>query len=183
MSPSNRSSGGKARQPWAPDQAARGVTCPACGLANEPGARVCRNCGLPIASSDDPLRGVTPGRVDLPGGQRSALSAALGLALVVGLLLVGGSLAVSGGGFLDGGGGPAEPDAEASAGTAVDGVPDGGEVPPPDDSDTAAQPDDGSDPAEGETASLANSFAYTCEDDAIADLGRSRVVPEPVPGG
>jgi hypothetical protein len=34
--------------------------------------------------------------------------------------------------------------------------------------------DDGSEPAEGETASVGNSFGYTCENAEITDLGRSR---------
>lgn len=178
MSQSTRSSGGKARQPWTPDQAPRGVTCPACGLANEPGARVCRNCGLPVASASDPLRGVVPGRVELPGARRSGLSAAIGLALVVGLLLVGGSLVASGGGFF--GGGPAAPGAEASPGTAADDAAADGaedaaaEVALVDGPDTEAAADDGTAPTEGETGGHGNSFGYTCENGAIEDLGRSR---------
>jgi hypothetical protein len=152
------------------------VTCPACGLANDPGARVCRNCGLPIASAADPLRGVTPGSVDLPGAQRSGLSAMLGLALVIGLLLVGGSLAVSGGGIL-GGGGAADPSAQASPGAADAGAQgDGetGEVVPPDGSDTGDPSADGSEPDGGGTAGLGNSFEYTCENAELADLGHSK---------
>ena len=102
--PTRPPSTGAPLQLWHPDQGAGGVTCPGCGLANEPGARVCRNCGLPIASSTDPLRGVSAGRVEMPGAQRSGLSAMVGLALVVGLLLVAGTLAVSGGGILNSGG-------------------------------------------------------------------------------
>jgi len=98
------------------------VTCPACGLANEPGARVCRNCGLPIASAGDPLRGVKPGRVDLPSAQRSGLSATVGLALVVGLLLVGGTLAVSGGGILNSGGRLVDSGGDASPAALVEGI-------------------------------------------------------------
>ena len=96
--------GSPPRQPWTPDQAPQGVTCPACALVNEAGARVCRNCGLPIASTADPLRGVKAGHVDLPTAQRSGLSGMVGLAMVIGLLLVGGTLAVSGGGILNSGG-------------------------------------------------------------------------------
>jgi hypothetical protein len=73
-------------------------------MANQPGARVCRHCGLPIASADDPLRGVTPGRVDIPGARGSGLSATFGLLIVVAALVVVGSLALSGNGFLSGGG-------------------------------------------------------------------------------
>ena len=65
---------------------------------------MCRNCGLPIASDSDPLRGVSAGHVDILRAQRSGVSATVGLVLVVGLLLVGGTLAVSGGGILNCGG-------------------------------------------------------------------------------
>ena len=102
--PTRPPSGGASRQPWSPEQAPKGVTCPACGLANDDGVRTCRNCGLPIAGTDDPVRGVAPGRVAMPSTQRSGVSALVGLALVVGLLLVAGTLAVSGGGILSSGG-------------------------------------------------------------------------------
>jgi hypothetical protein len=170
-------SGGAPRQPWNPEQAPRGVSCPACGLANEPGARVCRNCGLPIAGASDPLRGVMPGRVDLPTAQRSGLSATIGLALVIGLLVVGGTLAVSGGGILSTGG-RLGVDAPATA------SPDAGSSSRPDgDADPATPPPGGEDPGDetpgdetpgGATASRGTSFDYTCEDAAITDLGDSR---------
>lgn len=165
-------SGGQPRQPWTPEQSPRGVTCPACGLANEVGARVCRNCGLPIASSADPLRGVRPGSVDLPTAQRSGLSATIGLAMVIGLLLVGGTLAVSGGGILNSGGrlGVDAP-AAATPGVAASGAPDDGTQP-------ATAPDDGQ-PAEPGSevepaATVGTSFGYTCESGAIADLSSSK---------
>lgn len=101
--PSGPPSDRAAWQPWTPERPGPGVTCPACGLANQPGARVCRRCGLPIASPDDPLRGVTPGRVDIPGARGSGLSATFGLLIVVAALVVVGSLALSGDGFLSGG--------------------------------------------------------------------------------
>ena len=125
MTRSNQPQGaGAPGQPWTPDQASQGVTCPACGLANEAGARVCRNCGLPIASTSDPLRGVKPGHVDLPTARRSGLSGMVGLAVVIGLLLVGGTLAVTGGGILNSGGrlGVA-PDASASPAAGATTVP------------------------------------------------------------
>jgi len=174
--PTRPSSGGAPRQPWTPDQTSKGVTCPACGLANETGARVCRNCGLPIASSSDPLRGVSPGHVDMPSTQRSGLSATVGLGLVVGLLLVAGTLAVSGGGILTSGGrlgvGPAE---TASAEPAADGaaVVDGPGA------DTAADGtdvnDENSRTGDSSTISgLGTSFEYTCEDDAIRDFSKTK---------
>lgn len=32
-----------------PDTSGAGLTCPACGLLNEPGARTCETCGEPLA--------------------------------------------------------------------------------------------------------------------------------------
>lgn len=161
------------RPAWTPDQTPQGVTCPACGLTNEAGARVCRNCGLPIASATDPLRGVAPGRVDMPGAQRSGLSATVGLALVVGLLVVGGTLAVSGGGILNSGGRlgiPGEspsPVPETNGGATEAGS--GPVVVPPGDTDTA---ETGSD--DGATATTGTAFDYTCEDAVISDLSSSK---------
>jgi hypothetical protein len=123
---------------------------------------------------------VVPGRVELPGANRSGLSAAIGLALVVGLLLIGGTLAASGGGFFGDGGGVGDPGAGASPDTVADGPADdgtaddgGGEVALVDGPD-AGTTTDGSEPSDGGTASLGNSFGYTCENAAITDLGRSR---------
>lgn len=168
--PTRPPSGGTSRQSWTPDQAPRGVTCPACGLANEPGARVCRNCGLPIASATDPLRGVAPGGVDMPSAQRSGLSATIGLALVVGLLIVGGTLAVTGGGILGGGGRlgvPAESPSPSAMTTGAE-PGNGPAVLPPDDTGAVAETDDGA------TATIGTSFDYTCENAAIEDLSSSK---------
>lgn len=162
---------GAPRQPWTPEQAPQGVTCPACALANEAGARVCRNCGLPIASSADPLRGVKPGHVDLPTARRSGLSAMLGLAMVIGLLIVGGTLAVSGGGILNSGGrlGVA-PVASATPAAASN-------LPRDDGASPVARPEvaDPSAPLTGEEVATGptTAFDYTCEDGAITDLGAS----------
>lgn len=165
--PTRPPAGGAPRQPWTQEQSPAGVTCPACGLANEPGARVCRNCGLPIASAGDPLRGVAPGRIDLPSTQRSGLSATIGLLLVVGLLLVGGSLAVSGGGILSSGG-RLVAGAAASPSAAPSDSPaslDGQAPAQVTDDPTEPEPEE-STPVEG------TSFEYTCEDGAIRDLGK-----------
>lgn len=147
------------------------MTCPACGLANEAGARVCRNCGLPIASADDPLRGVRANRVEIAGASRSGVSATLGLALVVGLLLIGGTLAVSGGGILSGGGrlgvdagaspsaGSGGNDPGSSPGAVAPAIPDG-------------QDDPGG--SGGQARDIGTSFDYTCEDGAIRDLSKGR---------
>ena len=154
-----------------PELAARGVTCPACGLANEAGARVCRNCGLPIASTEDPLRGVRANRVEIVGASRSRVSATLGLALVIGLLLIGGTLAVSGGGILNSGGRlGADPGASPGAGTGTgDPASSPGAVAPaiP---DGQKEPDD----REGGAGKADTSFDFTCEAGAIRDLSKGR---------
>ena len=177
MTSANRSpKGGAPGQPWTPGAQPKGVTCPACGLANEPGARTCRNCGLPIASSDDPVRGVAPGRVDLPKVRRSGISAALSLAVVVGLLLVGGSLAFTGGGGLLSGGGrffEAEASPSPTPLTAV--APSGG----------AEQVDSTGDGDELDNPSIkakTTKFDYTCESDAIKDLSKGRWILSDVVG-
>jgi hypothetical protein len=125
--------------------------------------RTCRNCGLPVAGANDPVRGVAPGRVEMPSAQRSGLSATVGLVLVIGLLLVGGTLAVSGGGLLGSGG---------RFGAAA-------ETPSP-------TPVVLTDPLTGESVTPAPSeepelpkaagvqFDYTCEDAAIKDLSRGK---------
>jgi hypothetical protein len=134
------------------------------------GARVCRNCGLPIASASDPLRGVRPNRVEIAGASRSGVSATLGLAMVIGLLLVGGTLAVSGGGILNTGGRlGVGPGASPSVGTgpAAQGDP-GAEAPVIPNGTTTIKEPAGNDGPPG------TSFAFTCEDGAIRDQSRGR---------
>ena len=159
-------SGGAPVQPWTPGAAPTGVTCPACGLANEAGARTCRNCGLPIASAEDPVRGVAPGRIDLPRTRRSGFSATVGFVMVVALLLVGGSLAVSGGGGLLSGGGrffaDATPTPTAAPVAAVPG------------SDAAASAAPVTDGEEAPKATTANMKTYSCDNGSIKDLSRGR---------
>jgi hypothetical protein len=154
-------------QPWTPGTQAAGVKCPACGLANEPGARTCRNCGLPIAGSGDPVRGVAPGRVDLPKVQRSGVSATVGFVIVIALLLVGGTLAVSGGGGLLSGGGRffgAEPSPSPTPATVrVDG------------SEIVGDPGDGTETGEEDLPKpKGTKFDYTCGNNAIKDLSRGK---------
>ena len=142
------------------------MTCPTCGLHNEPGARVCRNCGLPIAADNDPLRGVSAGHVEMPSAKRSGLSATVGLGLVVVLLLVAGTLAVSGGGILNSGGRfgvTAEASPSASA-------PDGSD-PTNGDGIAAGGPEDG-EPVVTEPVGTATEF--TCTAAAILDPSQGK---------
>jgi len=160
-------SGDAPRQPWTPDAAPKGVTCPACGLANEPGARTCRNCGLPIAAASDPVRGVTPGHVDLPRARRSGFSATLGFVLVIGLLLVGGTLAVSGGGILSTGG-------RLGFGTEATPTPRPAATIDPVTGEVVTPSASGDPVAEVTPKAKGTSFAYTCENNAIKDLSRGK---------
>lgn len=170
MTTANRpQSGGAPVQPWTPGAAPTGVTCPACGLTNEAGARTCRNCGLPIAAAEDPVRGVAPGRVDLPRTRRSGFSATVGFVMVVALLLVGGSLAVSGGGGLLSGGGRffAEATPTPTPAPAVVDVEGGAE--------SSAAPASGNE-ADVPKAKLANMKTFSCANGSILDLSRGRWV-------
>jgi hypothetical protein len=160
--------GGAPGQPWTPGAAPKGVSCPACGLANEPGARTCRNCGLPIASADDPVRGVAPGRVDLPKVRRSGISALLSVVVVVALLAVGSSLALTGGGGILSGGGrffTAEASPTPTPAPAVQVTTDPGEAEGTGATNELDQP---------QIAAQGTKFDYTCDDGAIKDLSKGR---------
>ena len=111
------------------------------------------------------MRGVAPGRVDLPKVHRSGISATVGFVMVIALLLIGGTLAVSGGGGLLSGGGrffgaeatptPTPATAEVDGGEVVDnGSTDSGEEPAPKPKGTK--------------------FDYTCANNAIKDLSRGK---------
>ena len=167
MTASNRPPSVASGQPWTPGSAPQGgVACPACGLANEPGARTCRNCGLPVASSEDPVRGVAPGRVDLPKVRRSGVSATVGFVLVIGLLLVGGSLAFTGGGgILSSGGRFFGAEASPSPTPAPDVV----TVPGTTGDGTGSEAEE-----EVLPKGTTTKFDYTCEDGAIKDLSRGK---------
>jgi hypothetical protein len=79
--------------------------CPGCGYANDPGARLCRVCGLPVSGAPaDPVRGVSTRPLDLPAERGASLGAALGLLLVVLVLGGAGALAVGGDQILGSGG-------------------------------------------------------------------------------
>ena len=80
------------------------VACPGCGLTDQRGAPVCRNCGLPIAGSGDPLRGVAPRWFTRSVAGPSTMTSVTGLVLVIALIVIAGTLATSGAGFLRSGG-------------------------------------------------------------------------------
>ncbi|MFV2062317.1 MAG: hypothetical protein ACC726_02245 [Chloroflexota bacterium] len=122
---------------------------------------------MPIASSSDPLRGVSAGHVDLPSAQRSGLSATVGLVTVVGLLLVAGTLAVSGGGILNSGGRfGGNPAASASAPLESGAV----------SSSEPALPLPSAGNGGGSSVKITNSFDFTCAPDPgeIRDANKAR---------
>jgi hypothetical protein len=62
------------------------IICPTCGLRNDPAARFCRNCGLPLGAPGDPVRGTTSRRADLPSEHGAGIAALVGLAVAIVLL-------------------------------------------------------------------------------------------------
>lgn len=115
------------------------------------------------------MRGVAPGRVDLPRTHRSGFSATLGFVMVVGLLLVGGSLAVSGGNGLLSSGGRFFSDATPSPTPAPQSVESGGVA-------TATTPPDVTEDEDVPQAKKANMQNYSCSNGSIRDLSRGRWV-------
>ena len=114
------------------------------------------------------MRGVAPGRVDLPKVQRTGISATLSLVVVVGLLIVGGSLALTGGGgLLSVGGrlGQAEASASPTPAPPVPAIARNGES-----VDTVA----GSELDQPDIEAKGTKFDFTCDDDAIKDLSKGR---------
>jgi hypothetical protein len=109
------------------------------------------------------VRGVAPGRVDLPRTRRTGFSAALGFVLVIGLLLVGGSLAVSGGGGLLSVGGRLWPSATPTPAPATVSQVEAG---------ASAVPVDEEEDVDIPPAKTANMKTYSCENGAIKDLSR-----------
>ena len=68
--------------------------CPSCGLLNEGSARFCRNCGLPLGWPQDPVRGTTTRRAELPSERGSGMASIVGLVAAL-ALLVGAAYLVS----------------------------------------------------------------------------------------
>ncbi len=68
------------------------VVCPICGLHNEGRARFCRNCGLPMGSGQDPVRGTRSRKPDLPGSGSSGLAVLVGLVAAIVVLVGAGAL-------------------------------------------------------------------------------------------
>lgn len=66
--------------------------CPSCGLLNEGTARFCRNCGLPLGWPQDPVRGTSTRRAELPSERGSGLASIVGLLAALALLAGAGYL-------------------------------------------------------------------------------------------
>lgn len=110
------------------------------------------------------MRGVAPGRVDLPRTRRSGFSATIGFIMVVALLLVGGSLAISGGGGILSGGGRFFAEATPTPTPAPAAVDNGdGAVA------SAAPIDEDEDVPKAKTANMAT---FSCANGSIKDLSR-----------
>jgi hypothetical protein len=60
--------------------------CPSCGLLNDGSARFCRNCGLPLGWPQDPVRGTTTRRAELPSERGAGLTSIVGLLAALALL-------------------------------------------------------------------------------------------------
>ena len=70
------------------------VSCPICGLRNEGRPRFCRNCGLPMGTGGDPVRGTKSRRPELPGDRGAGIGAIIGLLVALAVLGVSGYLIV-----------------------------------------------------------------------------------------
>ncbi len=60
--------------------------CPSCGMLNDGSAKFCRNCGLPLGWPQDPVRGTTTRRAELPSERGSGLASIVGLLAALALL-------------------------------------------------------------------------------------------------
>lgn len=74
------------------------LVCPSCGLRNDPSARFCRNCGLPLGWPEDPVRGTTTRQADLPSNRGAGVASIIGLLAAVAVLVVAGFLVLRGSG-------------------------------------------------------------------------------------
>lgn len=72
------------------------LVCPSCGLRNDPSARFCRNCGLPLGWAQDPVRGTTTRHADLPSERGAGVASIIGLLAAVAVLAVAAFLVLRG---------------------------------------------------------------------------------------
>src|SRR4051794_27834247 len=93
------------------------IQCPSCGMLNDPNARFCRNCGLPLGWPQDPVRGTMMRQADLPSERGAGIASIVGLIAAVAILGAAGYLVLRG---TNGGGAtnPTSPPAATATATA-----------------------------------------------------------------
>ncbi len=72
------------------------IPCPSCGMLNDPSARFCRNCGLPLGWPQDPVRGTMMRQADLPSERGAGIASIVGLVAAVAILGAAGYLVLRG---------------------------------------------------------------------------------------
>ena len=72
------------------------IQCPSCGMLNDPNARFCRNCGLPLGWPQDPVRGTMMRQADLPSERGAGIASIVGLVAAVAILGAAGYLVLRG---------------------------------------------------------------------------------------
>jgi len=72
------------------------IQCPSCGMLNDPNARFCRNCGLPLGWPQDPVRGTMMRQADLPSERGAGIASIVGLIAAVAILGAAGYLVLRG---------------------------------------------------------------------------------------
>jgi hypothetical protein len=116
-----------------------------------------------MARPTDPLRGVTPGRLDVPGVRSSGISATVGLVAVIAVLLVAGVLVVGGDSVLRRGG--------TIIFGGADGSPDPGATRTP---GSTPGPGSSAPPPSARPAQIGTATDFSCETVEIRDPERSR---------
>lgn len=154
------------------------LECPSCGLRNDPSARFCRNCGLPLGWPQDPVRGTTTRRADLPSERGTGAASVIGLIAAVAVLAVAAFLVLrpgnSGTGTLTPTGTPRASTriASASPGSSLPGPTTGVATVPP-----SASLEPSLEPTEGTTAPPATFPAqadFSCDPTNLGDPTKGR---------
>jgi hypothetical protein len=163
------------------DARASRTACPSCGFANDPGARFCRNCGLPLGWPQDPVRGTARRQPDLPSERGAGFGSVVGLIAAVLVLIVAGVLVLRplGGGGAGTIGTSFSPGPSASAPLIAE-SPGTSPLPSPLASGPVSSIVPGASPSEGPSgppASFRPTTGYTCDTATLADPtnGRWRV--------
>ena len=161
------------------------LRCPSCGQLNDPSARFCRNCGLPLGWPQDPVRGTTTRRADLPSERGAGSGAIVGLVAAVAVLATAlflifrsgadtGSIAVVSPSPTPIGSpvGSAGPSAFPTSGSSV--LPSPGGSAAPQSAPPSSQPTDTPVPSATPAASFSPATGFTCGRASIFDPTNSR---------